>query len=167
MITLKILLQTNTNKSEFIKEYKSIDSFNEWKQTRLESNCKYIKYSVKEQGEIMYSKSFTEYGTNRNTTVTNNKGKRIVKATTIDNYAQKQSRNNHLALSGNDLVNLSMTPQKHKKLMKWINSGVPITDTEVSKIKSIMCSIKLTLPQYNFIKQIQDTVSRRVKVKST
>ena len=164
MITLKILLQTNTNKSEFVKEYKSIDSFNEWKQTRLKTNCKYIKYSVKEQGEIMYSKPFTEYGTNRNTTKFSTNKAGYFKPNTSDSYAQKQSRNNHLALSGNDLVNLSMTPQKHKKLMKWINSNVPITPYEIKTIKSMFKYDKLTLGQYNFIKQIQDTVSRRVKV---
>ena len=48
--------------------------------------------------------------------------------------------------------------------MKWIDSGVPITSNEVRKIKSIMCSKKLTLGQYAFIKQIKDTVSKRVKV---
>jgi len=166
MTTFKILLQTNNNKSEFVSEYKSIDAFNKWKSTRLLTNCKYIKYSMKEKGEFMYSKPVTEYGTNRNKTINLETKKTInsIRKNIINNQIQKKSRNNHIALVGNDLINLSMTPQKQSKLMKWIDSGVPITSNEVRKIKSIMCSKKLTLGQYAFIKQIKDTVSKRVKV---
>ena len=168
MITFRVLLQTHTHQSKFIKNFTSIDTFNDWKVKRLESSCKYIKYSIKHKGEAMYGTDITEYGKDRDGDSKDAKAgieaKKKKWANATSNIVQTLSRNNNIALRDNDLISLSMTPPKQRRLMKWINSDIPITPKEISIIKSLFLYKRLSLSQYNLIKDIETCVSRRVRM---
>jgi len=153
MIDVKLTIQTETKQNKLNKQFESIDKFNEYKKQRLETGCKFIKYSIKLKGSLMYSESVFEYGNNRN----------LERLTTKLEQRQKNS-NNNIALSGNKLINLNMTPARQKKLVKWFNSGVPITPREINIIKGMFSYDKISIRQYNLIEDIKNTVNRRVKV---
>ena len=156
MIDVKLTIQTETKQNRLNKQFESIDKFNEYKKLRLETGCKFIKYSIKLKGSLMYSESVFEYGNNR-------KSEQRQKNSN-DNIAQRKSRNNNIALSGNKLINLNMTPARQKKLVKWFNSGVPITPREINIIKGMLSYDKISIKQYYLIEDIKSSVSRRVKV---
>ena len=154
---IKAKIKTITGKrSEYVKEFDNIESFNNYKEALLDGNCTYFKYQLLLDGANLYTESKTEYGnSNRN---------KVSKSKSVDNTAQKNSRNNQLALSGNKMINLNMTPARQRSLMKWILSGVPITKTEISFIKSMFCFDKISVSQYSAIETIKSKVSRRVRV---
>ena len=153
----KILFFTGTKKFDFIKEFNSIDDFNNYKDAKLDGNVTYIKYSLLLDGAIQYTMPKTEYSKNR--VVSNNK----VKPKNTDNTSQKNSRNNQLALVGNDLINLNMTTAKSDRLIRFMNEK-PLTQREKNIIKGILSVDKLSIKQYDLIKDIENTVSGRKRV---
>tara|TARA_R110000765_G_scaffold9561_2_gene29783 strand:+ start:252 stop:740 length:489 start_codon:yes stop_codon:yes gene_type:complete len=161
MVTVKMLVQTASHQKKFNKEFKSINAFNEYKSNRLECNWKFVKYSIREESQVMYSLPVFEYGANK---LIESKLNLDTKMYTSDNQQQQSSRNSQLALIGNKLINLNMTPAKQRSLVKWIESGVPITSKEVKTIKSLFNWSKITVGQYNLIEDIKLDVSRRKKV---
>ncbi len=163
MIDVKITVQTEINQNRLNKQFESIDKFNEYKKQRLETGCKFIKYSIKLKGSLMYSESVFEYGINRKSERLTTKAEQRQKNTN-DNITQRESRNNNIALSGNKLISLNMTPARQKKLVKWFNSGVPITPREINIIKSMFSYDKISIRQYYLIEDIKSTVNRRVKI---
>lgn len=163
MIEVKLTVQTETKQNRLNKQFESIDKFNEYKKQRLDTGCKFIKYSIKLKGSLTYSESVFEYGNNRISDRRTSKEEQRQKNTN-DNITQRNSRNNNIALSGNKLINLNMTPARQKKLVKWFNSGVPITPREVNIIKSMFSYDKISIRQYYLIEDIKNAVSRRVKI---
>ena len=163
MIDVKLTIQTEAKQNRLNKQFESIDKFNEYKKLRLETGCKFIKYSIKLKGSLMYSESVFEYGNNRKSERLTTKSEQRQKNSN-DNITQRKSRNNNIALSGNKLINLNMTPSRQKKLVKWFNSGVPITPREINIIKGMFSYDKISIRQYDLIEDIKNTVNRRVKV---
>lgn len=161
MVTVKMLVQTASRQKKFNKEFSSINAFNEYKSHRLECNWKFVKYSIREENQVMYSLPVFEYGANK---LIESKPISDTKMSASDNQQQRSSRNSQLALIGNELINLNMTPAKQRSLVKWIESGVPITSKEVKTIKSLFNWSKITIGQYNLIEDIKSRVNRRVKL---
>lgn len=161
MVTVKMLVQTASRQKKFNKEFKSIESFNDYKSTKLECNWKFVKYSIKEKGQLMYSLPVFEYGSNN---LVEYKAKSSTQKRAGANQLQRASRKNDVALSGNKLINLNMTPSKQRSLVKWIESGVPITNNEIKTIKSLFSWDKITIGQYKLIEDIKSKVIRRVKI---
>jgi hypothetical protein len=157
MIKVKITLQTETKQKRLNIDFESIDEFNKYKKQRLETGCKFIKYSIKQEGRLMYSESVFEYGISRD------KAKQR-SLSHNDNIVQRNSRNNNIALAGNKLINLNMTPARQRKLVKWFESEAPITTREINIIKSMFSCSKISTRQYNLIENIKLDVSRRKKV---
>lgn len=154
---IKAKIKTMTSKRlEYIKEFDNIESFNNYKEALLDSNCIYFKYQLLLGGANLYTESKTEYG--------NGNRKRVSKSKGVDNAVQKNSRNNQLALSGNKLINLNMTPAKQRSLMKFINSSLPITQSEIRFIKSMFTFDKISIAQYNSIENLKLKVNRRVRI---
>jgi hypothetical protein len=159
----KILLITKTKKFDFIKEFKSIDDFNDYKDIKMSNTAKYIKYSLLLGGATQYTLPKTEYSKNR---LSSNVSKFKEREQKVDNTVQKNSRNSQLALSGNNLINLSMTPAKSNKLIRFMNEK-PLTQKEKKIIKSLLTVDKLSINQYDLIKDIENTVSRRKRVNNS
>ena len=159
---VKMKLFTDTTKKDFVKEFKDLQYFNDFKSSRLDNNVRSITYSILHDNANVYTKPVTEYGVKRSYSSKNIT--RDSKSKNRDNTIQKTSRNNHLALVGNDLINLNMTPSKQKKLVKWMDSGVPITSGEKKLVKGLFLFDKLSVSQYQLLDEIQRKVSRRVKL---
>ena len=155
MIKAKITIMTSKSKKEFTKDFNNIDSFNNYKEICLSTNTSYFKYQLMYEGTNIYTKQKTEYGNIKDY---------IKQERPVDNTAQKNSRNNQLALKGNKLINLNMTPSRQKSLMKWVNSGIPITQGEIRVIKSMFSFDKISIAQYNSIEDLKLKVSRRVRI---
>lgn len=154
MIKAKIAMMTNNSKKEFIKEFNNISSFNDYKDSRLSGNTSYFKYQLMYQGEIMYGPVKTEYS---------NVKHYIKQDKVVDNTAQKKSRNNQLAVQGNKLINLNMTPSRQRALVKWMNKS-PLTTSEIKFVKSMFAFDKISIAQYNSIEELKNKVSRRVRI---
>ena len=159
MIVAKILQMTNSKKKQYVKEFKDLDTFNKFKDSRLSGRCTYFKYQLRKDGEQTYSLPKTEYA-NRDKKFTNSKSKRETK---LDNNIQKHSRNNQLALDGNDLINLNMTPAKQRSLVKFMETK-PVTNSEKKLIKSCFAFDKISVNQYKIIEDIKAKANRRVKL---
>ena len=154
----KILILTGTSKKQFIKNFKSLDDFYNYKDSRLDNNVNYIKYSLLLDGETKYTFPKKEYSKNR----IKEKTKFTISNKYNNNKSQKNSRNNQLALVGNDLINLNMTPIRQRNLVKFMEQK-PVTDREKNIIKSMFANDKLSISQYNLIREIQETANRRVR----
>lgn len=154
----KILILTGTSKKQFIKNFKSLDDFYNYKDSRLDNNVNYIKYSLLLDGETKYTLPKKEYSKNR----IKEKTKFTISNKYNNNKSQKNSRNNQLALVGNDLINLNMTPIRQRNLVKFMEQK-PVTDREKNIIKSMFANDKLSISQYNLIREIQETANRRVR----
>ncbi len=154
----KILILTGTSKKQFIKNFKSLDDFYNYKDSRLDNNVNYIKYSLLLDGETKYTLPKKEYSKNR----IKEKTKFTISNKYDKNKSQKNSRNNQLALVGNDLINLNMTPIRQRNLVKFMEQK-PVTDREKNIIKSMFANDKLSISQYNLIREIQETANRRVR----
>jgi hypothetical protein len=155
MIKAKITMMTTKSRKEFIKEFNSIDSFEKYKENKLSGNTSYFKYQLMKEGTNVYTTAKVEYGNNNYY---------IKQDRSIDNSMQKNSRNSQLAIKGNKIINLNMTPSRQRSLMKWINSGVPITSNEIKFIKSMFAFDKISIAQYEAINNLKEKVSRRVKI---
>ena len=155
MIKAKITMMTTKSRKEFTKEFNSIDSFENYKENKLSGNTSYFKYQLMHEGTNIYTKSKTEYGNNKDY---------IKQERPVDNTVQKNSRNNQLAIKGNKIINLNMTPSRQRSLMKWINSGVPVTSNEIKFIKSMFAFDKISISQYEAINNLKEKVSRRVRI---
>ena len=161
MIKVKIQLVNKDNrKFNVTKEFISEDKFNEWVDNKINTTVLRMSYSILREGSLtydgyknVYSKSNTRKSIKSNNYESTNK-----------NIVQKNSRLNQLALKGNNLINLNFTPAKQKRLVSWIESGVPITKKEIKMIKSMFAYSKLSISQYNLIQDIEDRVNRRIKL---
>ena len=153
----KIMLLSNSNKREFTKEFKDLSAFHRYKQGVLDTNCRYIKYSLLLDGSTKFTKPKVEYGN------LNKRKQQSRRNNTLDNKIQKSSRNNQLALVGNDLINLNMTPSKQRSLVKWMDNK-PVTNSEKNLIKSMFSYDKISVAQYNVIEDIKAKVNRRIKL---
>ena len=152
----KMVLTTNNSRKEFIKEFRDLEHFNNYKQSRLEDKVRSIKYSLLHDNSKMYTHSVTEYGVDRGLSSNNTK-----KDTRTENLIQRTSRQNQLALLGNNLVNLNITPSIIKRLKKFMDNK-PVTLKESKTIKSMLIQDKFTIAQYNLLKDIEERVNRRV-----
>ena len=152
----KILLMTNNSRKEFIKEFRDLEHFNNYKQSRLEGEVRFIKYSLLHDNSKMYEHSVTEYSVNRGSVLD-----RVKKDTRTENLIQRTSRQNQLALLGNKLINLNITPSIIKRLKKFMDNK-PVTLKECKIIKSMLIQDKFTIAQYNLLKDIEERVDRRL-----
>lgn len=159
MIYAKITQMTNSKKKNYLKQFKDLYTFNNYKKKLLETNCTYFKYQLRKDGEQFYSSAKTEYANK------DNKAKDCKQRQTsnLENKIQKNSRNNQLALNGNDLINLNMTPAKQRSLVKFMNTK-PVTNSEKNIIKSCFAFDKLSVNQYNIIEDIKSRANRRFKL---
>ena len=159
MVHAKILLQGSSKQTNWVKTFNSLDSFNKYKESKLE-HCTLIKYSLRNDNEKMYSSLITEYGVER--TASSRVQRDTYKNATV-NSIQKDSLNNHLAVKGNKIISLVMTSAKVKSLSKLIDTA-PLTSKEVSILKSMFSMSKLSASQYELIENIKHKASRRVKL---
>ena len=159
MIVAKILQMTNNKKKDYIKEFKDLDTFNNFKESRFNNGVTYLKYQLRKDGEQFYSSAKTEYA-NRNKK-TKERGQ--TQTTNLENKIQRDSRNNQLALDGNDLINLNMTPAKQRSLVKFMETK-PVTNSEKKLIKSCFAFDKISVTQYKIIEDIKAKANRRIKL---
>ena len=161
MVHAKILLQTSDKHTNWVKRFNTQQDFNAFKALKLES-CDFIKYSIKDDNSTTYSKIKTEYGKSRKFS-TRTDGDRYKNIISNENKVQKGSRNNQLALKGDKIISLSMTPARVRSLSKLIDTA-PLTTKEVSILKSMFTVSKLSMAQYKLIEDIKHRASRRVKL---
>jgi len=153
----KITLTTTKGRKDLLKEFKDIDSFNNYKENHLEKNTLHIKYSLLFENQKIYTPIKTEYNSNRF------KVNKISKSYN-DNRLQENSRNNQLALLGNKLINLSITPSIIRKFNTFMDNK-PVTNNEKKIIKSLMIFDKLSISQYQLLKDIEQRVNKRKLIK--
>jgi hypothetical protein len=156
-MTLKarIALTTTKGRKDLLKEFKDLDEFNNYKGNQLNTNTLHIKYSLLFENQKIYTPTKTEYGINRD--INCKKRKTTDK---FENLAQQRSRQNQLALLGNKLINLNITPSIIRKFNKFMDNK-PVTDEEKKIIKSLMIFDKLSVSQYNLLKDIEERVNKR------
>lgn len=153
----KITLITTKGRKDLLKEFKDLDSFNNYKENHLEKNTLYIKYSLLFENQKIYTPIKIEYNSNRF------KRNKISKSYN-DNRLQENSRNNQLALLDNKLINLSITPSIIRKFNTFMDNK-PVTNNEKKIIKSLMIFDKLSISQYELLKDIEQRVNKRKLIK--
>ena len=153
----KILLFNPNSKKDFFKDFKNLEEFNKYKEEKLLNNI-YIKYQIKFKEDLIYSESKIEYSKNKDNILKKDKYNK-----SQQNKIQRNSRQNNIALVGNDLVNLSTS---NLKINSFLNSNLPITNEEIRILKSMTSYKTLTVTQYNLVKDIKEKVKRRKKVTS-
>ena len=154
---VKIITISNSSKKEFIKEFLNKEQFENYKEICLNTNINYIKYSIFENG--YYKPYIKEFSKNRNIDKDVNKSFN-------KNTLQKNSRNNQLALLGNKLINLNITPSIIRKFNKFMNDK-PVSIEEKKIIKSLLINDKISVSQYELLKQIETRVNKRKLISST
>jgi len=158
-VKARIKLTTTRGRVEFLKEFKDIDSFNNYKEGQLNTHTLHIKYSLLFENEKMYTPAKTEYNPDRSL-----RKVKINKVNDMTNLIQSKSRNNNIALLGNKLISLSITPSIIRKFNKFMDNK-PVTNTEKKTIKSLMLFEKLSISQYQLLKDIEERVNRRKLIK--
>ena len=153
----KILLFNPNSKKDFFKDFKNLEEFNKYKEEKLLNNI-YIKYQIKFKEDLIYYESKIEYSKNKDSILKKDKYNK-----SQQNKIQRNSRQNNIALVGNDLVNLSTS---NLKINSFLNSNLPITNEEIRILKSMTSYKTLTVTQYNLVKDIKEKVKRRKKVTS-
>jgi len=153
----KITLTTTKGRKDLLKEFKDLDSFNNYKQSQLNTNTLHIKYSLLFENQKIYTPIKIEYNSNRS------KRNKISKSYN-DNRLQENSRNNQLALLGNKLINLNITPSIIRKFNTFMDNK-PVTNNEKKIIKSLMIFDKLSISQYQLLKDIEQRVNKRKLIK--
>lgn len=153
----KITLTTTKGRKDLLKEFKDLGSFNNYKENQLNTNTLHIKYSLLFENQKIYTPIKTEYNSNR---FKRNK----ISESYNDNILQENSRNNQLALLGNKLINLSITPSIIRKFNKFMDNK-PVTNNEKKIIKSLMIFDKLSVGQYQLLKDIEQKVNKRKLIK--
>jgi hypothetical protein len=153
----RITLTTTKGRKDFLKEFKDLDSFNNYKENHLNQNTLHIKYSLLFENQKIYTPTKTEYNSDRY------KRNKVSKSYN-DNRLQENSRNNQLALLGNKLINLNITPSIIRKFNKFIDNK-PVTNNEKKIIKSLMIFDKLSVGQYQLLKDIEEKVNKRKLIK--
>ena len=153
----RITLTTTKGRKDLLKEFKDIDSFNNYKENHLEKNTLHIKYSLLFENQKIYTPIKIEYNSNRS------KRNKISKSYN-DNRLQENSRNNQLALLGNKLINLNITPSIIRKFNTFMDNK-PVTNNEKKIIKSLMIFDKLSISQYQLLKDIEQRVNKRKLIK--
>jgi len=153
----RITLTTTKGRKDLLKEFKDIDSFNNYKENHLEKNTLHIKYSLLFENQKIYTPIKIEYNSNRF------KRNKISKSYN-DNRLQENSRNNQLALLGNKLINLNITPSIIRKFNTFMDNK-PVTNNEKKIIKSLMIFDKLSISQYQLLKDIEQRVNKRKLIK--
>jgi hypothetical protein len=151
----RITLTTTKGRKDFLKEFKDLDAFNNYKENQLGTNTLHIKYSLLFENQKIYTPIKTEYGINRD--ISSKKRKKTDK---FENLVQQRSRQNQLALLGNKLINLTITPSIIRKFNKFMDNK-PVTNEEKKIIKSLMIFDKLSVNQYNLLKDIEERVNKR------
>jgi hypothetical protein len=149
----RITLTTTKGRKDFLKEFKDLDSFNNYKQNQLNTNTLHIKYSLLFENKKIYTPTKIEYNSDRS------KINKISKSYN-ENRLQQNSRNNQLALLGNKLINLNITPSIIRKFNKFMDNK-PVTNEEKKIIKSLMIFDKLSVSQYQLLKDIEQRVNKR------
>jgi len=153
----KITLTTTKGRKDLLKEFKDLDSFNNYKQSQLNTNTLHIKYSLLFENQKIYTPIKIEYNSNRSK-------RNKISESYNDNRLQENSRNNQLALLGNKLINLSITPSIIRKFNTFIDNK-PVTNNEKKIIKSLMIFDKLSISQYELLKDIEQRVNKRKLIK--
>jgi len=153
----KITLTTTKGRKDFLKEFKDLDSFNNYKENQLNTNTLHIKYSLLFENQNTYTPIKTEYSSDRS------KRNKVSKSHN-DNILQENSRNNQLALLGNKLINLTITPSIIRKFNKFMDNK-PVTNNEKKIIKSLMIFDKLSVSQYQLLKDTEQKVNKRKLIK--
>ena len=149
----KITLTTTKGRKDLLKEFKDLDSFNNYKQSQLNTNTLHIKYSLLFENQKIYTPIKIEYNSNRSK-------RNKISESYNDNRLQENSRNNQLALLGNKLINLSITPSIIRKFNTFMDNK-PVTNNEKKIIKSLMIFDKLSISQYELLKDIEQRVNKR------
>jgi len=149
----KITLTTTKGRKDLLKEFKDLDSFNNYKQSQLNTNTLHIKYSLLFENQKIYTPIKIEYNSNRSK-------RNKISESYNDNRLQENSRNNQLALLGNKLINLSITPSIIRKFNTFMDNK-PVTNNEKKIIKSLMIFDKLSISQYQLLKDIEQRVNKR------
>ena len=149
----KITLTTTKGRKDFLKEFKDLDSFNNYKENQLNTNTLHIKYSLLFENQKIYTPTKIEYNSDRS------KRSKAPKLRS-DNKVQENSRNNNLALLGNKLINLNVTPSIIRKFNKFMDNK-PVTNNEKKIIKSLMIFDKLSISQYELLKDIEQRVNKK------
>lgn len=149
----RITLTTTKGRKDFLKEFKDLYSFNNYKQNQLNTNTLHIKYSLLFENKNIYTPTKIEYNSDRS------KINKVSKSYN-DNMLQQNSRNNNIALLGNKLINLNITPSIIRKFNKFMDNK-PVTNNEKKIIKSLMIFDKLSVSQYQLLKDIEERVNKR------
>lgn len=153
----RITLTTTKGRVDLLKEFKDLDSFNNYKQNQLNTNTLHFKYSLLFENQKIYTPYKTEYSSDRS------KKSKVYKYYN-DNRIQENSRNNQLALLGNKLINLTITPSIIRKFNKFMDNK-PVTNEEKKIIKSLIIYDKLSVNQYQLLKDIEQRVNKRKLIK--